>query len=107
MLKIIQVSLLICFSFLLVNAHAEEQKQRVIVLTDMGADPDDRQSLVRLLVYANKIDIEGLIPTTSVWRQNPLRDTFGPTPKTHGHPMSCSPLAVRSLKWTNNIQAIV
>ncbi len=76
MLKIIQVSLLICFSFLLVNAHAEEQKQRVIVLTDMGADPDDRQSLVRLLVYANKIDIEGLIPTTSVWRQNVIKPEF-------------------------------
>lgn len=42
-------------------------KQRLIVLTDIEADPDDTQSLVRLLLYANEIDIEGLIATTSVW----------------------------------------
>lgn len=39
---------------------------RVIVLTDIEADPDDTQSLVRLLLYSNVIDIEGLIATTSV-----------------------------------------
>ncbi|MEZ4701844.1 MAG: DUF1593 domain-containing protein [Rhodothermales bacterium] len=39
---------------------------RVVVLTDMEADPDDSQSLVRLLLYANQIDIKGLIATTSV-----------------------------------------
>jgi hypothetical protein len=38
---------------------------RLIVLTDMGADPDDEESLVRLLTYANEIDIEALIATTS------------------------------------------
>jgi len=33
------------------------QKNRVIVLTDIEADPDDTQSLVRLLLYSNQIDI--------------------------------------------------
>ncbi|WP_346863461.1 nucleoside hydrolase-like domain-containing protein [uncultured Draconibacterium sp.] len=42
------------------------QKQRLIVLTDIEADPDDSQSLVRLLLYSNQIDIEGLIATTSI-----------------------------------------
>ena len=37
------------------------EKSRLIVLTDIGGDPDDEQSLVRLLVYANEFDIEGLI----------------------------------------------
>ena len=32
-----------------------DQKHRVIVLTDIEADPDDTQSLVRLLVYSNQI----------------------------------------------------
>jgi hypothetical protein len=36
---------------------------RLLVLTDIGQDPDDQQSLVRLLVYANEFDIEGLIAT--------------------------------------------
>ena len=43
------------------------QKDRVIILTDIEADPDDTQSLVRLLLYSNQIDIEGIIATTSCW----------------------------------------
>lgn len=46
------------------------EKHRVIVLTDIEADPDDTQSLVRLLLYSNQIDIRGLIATTSVWHKN-------------------------------------
>lgn len=44
-------------------------KHRLIVLTDIENDPDDKQSLVRLLLYSNHIDIEGLIATTSVHQQ--------------------------------------
>ncbi|CAE7476719.1 tolB [Symbiodinium microadriaticum] len=40
-------------------------KHRMIVLTDIEADPDDTQTLVRLLLYANQIDIKGLVATTS------------------------------------------
>lgn len=46
------------------------QKNRVIILTDIEADPDDTQSLVRLLLYSNQIDIKGFIATTSVWQKN-------------------------------------
>ena len=46
------------------------QKLRVVVLTDIEADPDDAQSLVRLLLYANQWDIEGLIATTSIHQKN-------------------------------------
>ncbi|GAB5558559.1 MAG: DUF1593 domain-containing protein [Synoicihabitans sp.] len=42
---------------------ATQPKPRVIVLTDIGGDPDDKQSLVRLLLYANDMDIEGLYAT--------------------------------------------
>jgi hypothetical protein len=45
------------------------QKIRVIILTDIEADPDDTQSLVRLLLYSNQIDIKGLVATTSVWKK--------------------------------------
>ena len=40
-------------------------KPRLIVLTDIGGDPDDQQSMVRLLVYSNEFDIEGLIASAS------------------------------------------
>ena len=44
-------------------------KPRVINTTDLGADPDDKQSLVRQLVSANEFDIEGLIVSTGCWRK--------------------------------------
>ncbi|MBB4079629.1 hypothetical protein GGR28_002254 [Lewinella aquimaris] len=47
---------------------------RLLVLTDIEADPDDTQSLIRLLLYANEIEIVGLVATTSTW----LRDTIRP-----------------------------
>lgn len=49
---------------------AASDKPRIIVTTDLGADPDDDQSLVRLLVCANEFDIEGLIVSTGCWKKN-------------------------------------
>lgn len=51
----------------------EQSKQRIIVLTDITNEPDDQQSLVRFLVYANEYDVEGLIATTSVHLKNAVR----------------------------------
>ena len=47
----------------------ETQKPRVVVLTDISVgEPDDAQSLIRFLLYANEFDTEGLLATTSIWR---------------------------------------
>lgn len=43
----------------------ESLRPRLLVLTDIGGDPDDRQSMVRLLAYANEFEIEGLIATSA------------------------------------------
>lgn len=41
-------------------------KQRLIVTTDLGgADPDDTQSLIHLLVCSDVVDIEGIISSSS------------------------------------------
>lgn len=48
------------------------EKHRVIILTDIEADPDDTQSLVRLLLYSNEIDIKGIIATTSCWMKTKI-----------------------------------
>jgi hypothetical protein len=40
-------------------------RPRLLVLTDIGGDPDDRQSLVRLLVHANEFEIEGFVASAS------------------------------------------
>jgi len=44
-------------------------KPRVIVISDIGNEPDDQMSLVRLLMYSNELEIEELIPTTSTWQK--------------------------------------
>jgi len=47
------------------NAAANDAQRthrlRVIVETDAGGDPDDEQSMVRFLLYANEWDVEGVI----------------------------------------------
>jgi hypothetical protein len=40
-------------------------RPRLLVLTDIGGDPDDQQSMIRLMLYANEFDLEGLIATAS------------------------------------------
>ena len=57
---------LIAATFLLAPVlAAAHDRPRLIVTTDIGGDPDDRQSLVRLLVYADGFDIEGLIASAA------------------------------------------
>jgi hypothetical protein len=48
---------------------AISEMPRVVVLTDIGTDPDDEESLVRLLLYTNELEVEGLIATTSTWQR--------------------------------------
>ncbi len=40
-------------------------KPRLLVTTDIGGDPDDTQSLIRLLLYANEFDIVGIVASAS------------------------------------------
>ena len=49
-------------------------KPRILVLTDIENEPDDAQSMVRLMTYANVLDIEGLVATTSCWKRNSIAD---------------------------------
>ena len=42
---------------------------RLVIISDIGNEPDDQMSFVRLLLYSNGLDIEGLIATTSTWQK--------------------------------------
>lgn len=42
---------------------------RVVVLSDIGNEPDDQMSFVRLLLYSNELDLEAMIAGTSVWQK--------------------------------------
>ncbi|MEP7319667.1 MAG: DUF1593 domain-containing protein, partial [Panacibacter sp.] len=61
--------LLIFFSFPSATFAQTSKKPRVLVLSDIEADPDDTQSLIRFLLYSNQWDVEGLIATTSIHQQ--------------------------------------
>jgi len=82
LLRLLGLMALICS----LGAHAAAlDKPRVFVLTDIENEPDDAQSLVRFLTYANHFDIEGLVATTSVhqprktaaWRLREIVAAYG------------------------------
>lgn len=49
-----------------------QNKTRLFILTDISNEPDDQMSLVRLLTYANELDIINIAAVTSTW----LNDTI-------------------------------
>src|SRR4051812_19969565 len=60
------------------------ERPPLCVLTDIGGDPDDQQSMVRLMVYANEFEMDGLIASAAgtpgelkqaVTRPDLIRDT--------------------------------
>lgn len=44
---------------------ADDAKPRLAVLTDIGGDPDDQQSMIRLMVYSNEFNIRMLAATAA------------------------------------------
>ena len=50
-------------------ADAFTGRPRVVIISDIGNEPDDQMSFVRLLLYSNEMDLEALIATTSTWQK--------------------------------------
>jgi hypothetical protein len=51
------------------SADTFSGKPRIAIISDMGNEPDDQMSFVRLLVYSNELDLEALIAATSTWQK--------------------------------------
>lgn len=75
-----QLLILICICFFCLESNAQTTlqfeapvKQRLFVLTDITNEPDDQESLVRLLVYGNEYDLEGIVATTSTHLRKQVR----------------------------------
>src|SRR5438034_4721485 len=54
----------ILWSALMALAGAQD-RPRLLVLTDIGGDPDDQQAMIRLMLYSNEFEIEGLVASAS------------------------------------------
>lgn len=65
-IKLQVIVLLVIVSMASTSFSQTDKKTRVIVLTDIEADPDDTQSLIRFLLYSNQFDVEGIVATTSI-----------------------------------------
>ncbi len=70
-LRLVLVSVL-----LVLSATAAAGRPRLVVLADMGHDPDEEQQIAHLLVCANEIELEGLIAVTGrFFRPEPIDST--------------------------------
>jgi hypothetical protein len=80
MIKLIFLCVVVFGNFVPFAIGADD-RARLIVETDAGGDPDDEQSLVRLLVYASEFEIEGIIANRPKAidgeNRNPVRDGLG------------------------------
>ncbi|ONH65393.1 hypothetical protein BON22_4741 [Cyberlindnera fabianii] len=70
------VTCLLSFSIGLSAALVPQKdvKPNVFILTDISNEPDDAESLVRLLLYSNELDIKGIVATTSYWLNYTIHD---------------------------------
>ncbi|MBC3758705.1 DUF1593 domain-containing protein [Hyunsoonleella sp. SJ7] len=57
-LKLIALSLFICLGQ---TALSQSSKHRLVILADMGNEPDEEQQMVHMLMCSNEFDLEGLI----------------------------------------------
>jgi len=59
------------------STFPQAPRNRLIVLADMGNEPDEEQQMAHLLMCSNEIDMEGLIAVTGKFlRTNPRPDLF-------------------------------
>ena len=56
-------------------ATSSTDRLRILIETDAGGDPDDEQSLVRFLLYANEWDVEGIIANRAEARRGENKNT--------------------------------
>lgn len=71
-MKIATIIAVLCIGFAPLFCFSNSTAPRLLVLTDIENEPDDTQSLVRLLLYANEIDIQGIVATTSTWKKQSI-----------------------------------
>ena len=53
-----------------VLVFGQSEKHRLIILADMGNEPDEEQQMMHMLMYSNEFDLEGLIAVSGKYLHN-------------------------------------
>jgi len=69
---IVCVCLVLCVSLTHAQA-ADNSKSRLIILADMGNEPDEEQQMAHMLMCSNEFELEGLIAVTGKYLRNTTR----------------------------------
>ena len=77
--RVLLAVLLVTSSATVRAAPPPAEKPRLVVLTDISSltagesEPDDGQSLIRLMLYSNDFDIEGLVASSNLGHGQKVR----------------------------------
>jgi hypothetical protein len=64
-------------AFLILISSPAYANTRLIILADMGNEPDEEQQMTHMLMCSNEFEVEGLIAVTGTWlRETPLPELF-------------------------------
>ncbi|HTJ30388.1 MAG TPA: DUF1593 domain-containing protein [Acidobacteriaceae bacterium] len=83
-------------------------KPRVVVLSDIGNEPDDQMSLTRFLLYSNEFDVEALIACTSTWQKTVTHpETMHTLVRIYGHVRPSLLLHAQGWPETEKLDALI
>src|SRR5688572_9693087 len=99
MLLLARLCLLVAGLAFVISPLSGAERLRLIIETDAGGDPDDEQSLVRFLLYANEWDVEGIIAN-----REHARDRENLNPERTGLGIVRRLLDAYGVCWTNLVQ---
>jgi len=60
--------------FFTLPLQAEFEKTRLIIMADMGNEPDEEQQMAHMLMYSNMFDIEGLLAVSGIFLNKDRKD---------------------------------
>lgn len=59
-----------------VNGQSDESAHRLIILADMGNEPDEEQQMMHMLMCSNEFELEGLLAVTGKFLQPANKDPY-------------------------------
>lgn len=75
-MKIKMFLLILFFCCSLAICQQNDEQTRLIILADMGNEPDEEQQMMHLLMCNNEFDLEGLIAVTGKYLQPASLDPY-------------------------------